>query len=374
MARLFGTELDMQQNPIIHFVLEVLASAPSSPATGRAYFDSGLNQIGVWDGAEWDYGLITVPAATGSVEGILKLTGDLGNTAASPEVVNLHLSGDTSIGHKLTNVSTPTNGSDAATKDYVDSAIFGLKPIAVDLATAGALPSYTGGGTGVLTGSSNGALSVDSTAVTVGMLVLVKNETSTAAEDNGVYVVTTVGTGSTKYVLTRATDVEGDAVTWTDLVGQLVAVSNEGATLGDTIWLSSVAPGGTLGSTAVNYVQIQSGLSIVGDGTYTTRSGSQIQLVLATTPAGPTAGTASAVAAGGAHVAKFTLKGDGSTTSFACTHNLGTSQVHVGAQTDSTGPSVPIELDWTPTSSNVVTVQFASAPGSGVLYYVTVVG
>jgi hypothetical protein len=43
------------------------------------------------------------------------LTGDLGGTVASPQVVNLHLSGDTSIGHKLTNVINGTSAQDAAT-------------------------------------------------------------------------------------------------------------------------------------------------------------------------------------------------------------------------------------------------------------------
>jgi hypothetical protein len=48
------------------------------------------------------------------------------------------------------------------------------------------------------------ALTIDSVLTTVGMRVLIFNQT--AALQNGVYTVTTVGTGSTNWVLTRATD------------------------------------------------------------------------------------------------------------------------------------------------------------------------
>jgi len=66
-------------------------------------------------------GTSNTPDATSTVKGKLELTGDLGNTAASPQVVNLHLSGDTAINHKLTSVTNPTSAQDAATKNYVDT-------------------------------------------------------------------------------------------------------------------------------------------------------------------------------------------------------------------------------------------------------------
>ncbi|HTQ02367.1 MAG TPA: hypothetical protein VMI54_00870 [Polyangiaceae bacterium] len=64
----------------------------------------------------------------------------------------------------------------------------------VRLATATALPTNTGT-TGVLTASGYGPLSVDSTVVNQGDRVLVKNEANGA--NNGIYVLTTQGTGGT---------------------------------------------------------------------------------------------------------------------------------------------------------------------------------
>lgn len=46
---------------------------------------------------------------------------DLGGTTAAPKVVNLHLSGNTAISHKLTSVTDPTEAQDAATKKYADT-------------------------------------------------------------------------------------------------------------------------------------------------------------------------------------------------------------------------------------------------------------
>jgi hypothetical protein len=46
---------------------------------------------------------------------------DIGGTTAAPKVVNLHLSADTAVNHKLTTVTDPTEAQDAATKKYVDA-------------------------------------------------------------------------------------------------------------------------------------------------------------------------------------------------------------------------------------------------------------
>lgn len=118
--RKFEVNINLGQNQMLNMVLQVLGSAPGSPREGQMYFDSTKHQIGFYDGSKWEYSG-EVPEATGAVAGVLRLAGDLGGTASSPRVVNLHLAGDTSIGrHKLTEVGTPSASEDAATKGYVD--------------------------------------------------------------------------------------------------------------------------------------------------------------------------------------------------------------------------------------------------------------
>ena len=235
MARKFGTHIDLQLNQLLNVVVQVLAGPPTAVA-GRVYYDSTLGQFGVYDGvtSAWVYAGTGATAATTGAEGIVQLAGDLGGTgttAAAPTVGNLHLTGDTAIGHRLTSVSTPTAGSDAATKDYVDAAIFGLKPQTATYVTAAALPACTGSGTGVLTVTATGVTSIDGTNnVALNDVVLVNNQVAT--KDNGRYTVTTAGASGVSTVLTRTVDVEGDAATWAQQIGQLVAVAASDAATG----------------------------------------------------------------------------------------------------------------------------------------------
>ncbi len=114
---------------------------------------------------------------------------------------------------RITSVATPTGDTDAANKAYVDSVAQGLNiKASVYAATYAALPSYTynNGTAGVgatITANAFGALVVDGQTIsTVGTRVLVKNETAGNAPYNGIYTLTTVGDGSTPFVLTRSLD------------------------------------------------------------------------------------------------------------------------------------------------------------------------
>ena len=95
-----------------------------------------------------------------------------------------------------------------ANKAYVDQVAQGLdtKPSCRLGTTVNLAATYSNGTAGVgatLTASSNGALSLDGSTPSVADRILVKNQTS--ASENGIYTVTTVGDGSTAFVLTRAT-------------------------------------------------------------------------------------------------------------------------------------------------------------------------
>ena len=95
-----------------------------------------------------------------------------------------------------------------ANKAYVDQVAQGLdtKPSCKAATTADLVATYNNGTLGVgatLTADFNGAISVDDIALSVNDRLLVKDQTD--ATENGIYAVTTVGDGSTDFVLTRAT-------------------------------------------------------------------------------------------------------------------------------------------------------------------------
>ena len=133
----------------------------------------------------------------------------------------------------------------------------------VSAATTAALPTnvYANGSSGVgatLTASANGAFPAqDGVTIAVGGRILVKNEATAA--NNGVYVLTTAGSVSTPWVLTRAVDFDTAAeMTVVSGVPNAVAVHVTGGTtqaLRKYILSASVA---TVGTTAVTFTDVGS--------------------------------------------------------------------------------------------------------------------
>ncbi len=134
----------------------------------------------------------------------------------------------------------PTLPLMAATKQYVDTIGAGFTVIlAVRLATTANLTAvYANGAAGVGATLTNSgvqvALSIDGVAVALNDRILVKNQTTTF--QNGVYVVTDIGSGATNWILTRSTDY--DQAPAEVKPGTLVAV-NFGATNATTSWLET---------------------------------------------------------------------------------------------------------------------------------------
>jgi hypothetical protein len=126
--------------------------------------------------------------------------------------------------------TTPTNATDIANKSYVDGLVTqGIsyhEPVYVESpSTAGNLnatynqPGGAGDGVGatLTNAGTQVALTIDGVLTTVGMRVLIYNQTN--AVQNGVYTVTTVGSGSTNWVLTRATDADTYGIRDPDALG-----------------------------------------------------------------------------------------------------------------------------------------------------------
>lgn len=110
--------------------------------------------------------------------------------------------------------SAPALDMNAATKAYVDGVAAGIKwRNSAELATAAVLPNqpdYANGTSGVgatLTATTNGRLVVDGANASNGNRVLVKNQSNAA--HNGIYDVTSQGSVSTTWVLTRSSDFDG---------------------------------------------------------------------------------------------------------------------------------------------------------------------
>jgi hypothetical protein len=194
--------------------------------------------------------------------------------------------------------TAPTSNTDIVNKQYADAIASGIHfHEAVALATTTALPAntYNNGTSGVgatLTANANGALSIDSTLTVVTERVLIKNEV--AGANNGVYVVTQVGSAGTPYILTRATDFDtvGTGVDQID-EGDFFLVTSGVANL-NTAWVQQTAPPITVGTTAIVFQQFSAPITYTA-GTGLNESPAYTFNIANTTVTAATYGSASAV-------------------------------------------------------------------------------
>ena len=153
----------------------------------------------------------------------------------------------------------PSNNTDIVNKEYADSIASGINfHASCNLASAAALPSctYNNGTSGVgatLTATANGALTVDGVLTVANNRVLVKNQVSGA--QNGIYVVTQVGTAGTPFILTRATDYDTSGTGTNEIdQGDFVLILS-GTSYANTSWVQQTPLPITVGTTAIVWVQ-----------------------------------------------------------------------------------------------------------------------
>lgn len=189
--------------------------------------------------------------------------------------------------NKITDLASGTAATDAVNLGQVQALINGLTDPkdAVRVATTAALPAvtYDNGVLGVgatLTADANGALpSQDGVALSAGQRILVKNQA--AALQNGIYVVTDLGSAGTPFILTRATDASiggGDATTEPaeeQVTQGMYAPVAEGTVNGSLGFLMTTIDPISLGTSALNFSQM--GETIVA-GQGLTKSGSTLSV------------------------------------------------------------------------------------------------
>ena len=174
---------------------------------------------------------------------------------------------------KITGLVAGVADSDAATKGQVDAAQAGLDAkSACRVATTADVTTWVyNNGTGTLTASGNGVVTIDSIALLINDRILVKNQSP--ANENGLYSVTIAGTASATQVLTRTTDADEDD----EVTSGLYTFITEGTDNGSTGFVLVTADPITVGTTALSFSQF-SGLAQLNAGTGITKTGNTINV------------------------------------------------------------------------------------------------
>ena len=241
-----------------------------SGTIGNSQIATGVDAAKIADGTvsntEFQYINSLSSNAQTQISARLVAASDLSDVAsASTSRTNLGLgtmatqasSNVTITGGAVGGLGSPSAGSDAATKTYVDDLVTGLKSrIICRVSTTANID---------LTADLQNGDTLDGITLATNDRVLVKNQTTTTA--NGVYKVVASGTASR----------DPDFDTVAELSGQLVIIQ-EGSTNADTMWLCTTDNSGSIGAVTITFSQVfpSSGGTVTSVGL--TQSGSEFTI------------------------------------------------------------------------------------------------
>jgi hypothetical protein len=347
MPRKHLVSLDLSQNEIQNAVAQVLASAPSTPKTGQFYFNSTTDRLLVRSAASWvDYTARSSHSGTQTASTISDLAATvqayrLDQFAAPTSAVSIN-------SQRLTNVATPTAGTDGVNRDYVDLAV---QSAAASIDNKASVRVVSVSNVATLSGLS----AIDSVTLVAGDRVLLTGQTT--ASQNGVYVAA-AGAWS------RATDADANG----ELTPGAFWYVEEGTLYGKTQWRCTNVGAINIGTTSIVINQWGAAADLTpGNGIQATGN------VWAVRPSTGISVSALGVAVDTSVVArKFaTTIGDGSATSFTITHNLNSQDVITHVREVATNNKV--EVDIQNNGVNTVVVSFVNPPAAS-SYRVVVIG